>query len=146
MTRDEWLDLLTSFCIEPSLGRRGEARVVTFLYDYPASQAALARVAQDSDGQLVAKRFEVFVDALEIANGYYELSDPLEQRLRFERDLEQRREANKRGVNIDQHLLDALTSGLPECAGVALGLDRVLMLRNKVSRIRDVLTFAFDIA
>jgi lysyl-tRNA synthetase class 2 len=146
MARDEWLDLLTSFCIEPSLGRQGETQVITFLYDYPASQAALARVAHDSEGQLVAKRFEVFVDALEIANGYYELSDPQEQQLRFERDIEQRRVSKKRNINVDQRLLDALVSGLPDCAGVALGLDRVLMLRNKVSRIRDVLTFAFDIA
>lgn len=138
MPRDAWLDLLTSFCIEPSLGQNNK---ISFLYDYPASQAALAKIEKDGQGQQVSKRFEVFVNGLELANGYFELTDHKEQRQRFEQDLVLRKAEGKSTVPIDTALIAALEHGMPECAGVALGLDRVLMLRNNKNNIADVISF-----
>lgn len=143
MPRDAWLDLLTSFCIEPTLGKN---KKISFLYDYPASQAALARIEKDEQGELVAKRFEVYVDGLELANGYFELTDSQEQKQRFEQDLKLRKSEGKPELPIDTALIEALEHGLPECAGVALGLDRVLMLRNNKNNIADVISFEYGSA
>ncbi|MES9872902.1 MAG: EF-P lysine aminoacylase EpmA [Candidatus Sedimenticola sp. 6PFRAG7] len=136
--RDAWLDLLMSHCIEPGLGQNG----LCFVYDYPASQASLSRIRQDDPP--VAERFELYMDGLELANGFHELSDASEQRSRFQADLEKRSAAGKSAVPMDEHLLDALEHGFPSCAGVALGVDRLLMRLTGAAHINEVLAFPFD--
>jgi len=138
--RDGWLDLIMSHMIEPRLGT-GQA---TFIYDYPASKAALARVRDDVPA--VAERFELYIEGIELANGFTELSNPQEQRVRFERDLEKRRLGKLVAIASDRRLLAALDHGLPPCAGVALGLDRLLMIKLGASSIRDILAFPVDLA
>jgi lysyl-tRNA synthetase class 2 len=133
--RDDLLDLVLTHLVEPKLGHCQP----TFIHDYPASQAALARVRPGQPP--LAERFEVFVEGLELANGYHELSDPTLQRQRFEADLAARREAGLPEVPIDEHLLAALEHGLPDCAGVALGLDRLVMLAMGTREIADILAF-----
>lgn len=135
--KDDWLDLLLSHEIEPELGQD----CPQFIYDYPASQAALAVVAQDEYGQPVAQRFELYSHGLEIANGYHELCDAAELRQRFCRDQAQRHDQGLPHIEIDKRLLAALEHGLPACAGVALGLDRLLMALNPGCRIDDVISF-----
>ena len=137
--RDLWLDLLMSHLIEPQLAQRG----ICFIYDYPASQAALSQVVE-VHGVLVGQRFEVYVDGLELANGYCELRDATEQRLRFEQDNARRREYGQPERPLDERLLAALKHGLPACSGVALGVDRLLMLATGVSDIREVLAFDWE--
>lgn len=137
--RDLWLDLLMSHLIEPQLAQRG----ICFIYDYPASQAALSQMVE-ADGVLVGQRFEVYVDGLELANGYCELGDAAEQRLRFEQDNARRREYGQPERPLDERLLAALEHGLPPCSGVALGVDRLLMLATGVSDIREVLAFDWE--
>lgn len=134
--RDMWLDLLMSHLIEPRLQGRG----LCFVYDYPASQAALSRIAE-VDGIAVGQRFELYVDGLELANGYCELTDPTEQRQRFAADNARRREYGLPQRPLDELLLAAMEAGLPDCAGVALGIDRLLMLATGVDDIRQVLAF-----
>lgn len=134
--RDLWLDLLMSHVIEPGL----DGPELYFVYDYPASQAALARTVM-TDGVLVAQRFELYVDGIELANGYFELLDAAEQRRRFAADNTRRRKGGKPERPLDEYLLAAMESGLPSCAGVALGLDRLLMLVSGCSDIRQVLAF-----
>jgi lysyl-tRNA synthetase class 2 len=134
-TRDAWLDLLLTHCIEPGLGRDG----LCFLYDYPATQAALARVRPGDPP--VSERFELYWQGVELANGFHELADAAEQRHRFAQDNARRRAAGLPEVAVDERLLAALSSGLPECAGVALGIDRLLMLALGAERIDDVLAF-----
>ena len=131
-----WLDLLMSHVVEPQLATRG----LCFVYDYPASQAALAQISE-VDGVLVGHRFELYVDGLELANGYRELTDPVEQRLRFDRDNLQRRDRGLVQRPVDEQLLAAMAHGLPQCSGVALGVDRLLMLATGYTDIRDVLAF-----
>jgi lysyl-tRNA synthetase class 2 len=134
--RDLWLDLLLSHVIEPQLTGQG----MCFIYDYPASQAALSQIVL-SDGAQVGQRFELYVDGMELANGYCELTDMQEQRGRFEQDNARRREYGQAERPLDEQLLDALAHGLPACSGVALGVDRLLMLATGVSDIRAVLAF-----
>ncbi|RRJ82327.1 EF-P lysine aminoacylase EpmA [Aestuariirhabdus litorea] len=144
LSRNECLDLLFSQRIEPQLGVAGEGVLAgVYVYDYPASMAALARIEQEA-GDWVARRFELFVDGLELANGYHELSDPEEQRQRFEADDRARADLGRREFPHDHRLLQALEAGLPDCAGVAIGLDRVLMLMAGTRRIADVLAFDFE--
>jgi lysyl-tRNA synthetase class 2 len=133
--RDPWLDLLLSHVIETQLGRRG----MTFLYDYPASQAALARVRQEP--YPVAERFELYMEGIEIANGFQELTDAKQQRVRFVEDNRRRRESQQREMPMDEHLLSALAHGMPDCSGIALGLDRLLMVLTDTPDIRQVITF-----
>jgi lysyl-tRNA synthetase class 2 len=134
--RDLWLHLLMSHVLEPQLGRDA----ICLLYDYPASQAALSRTVPAED-VLVGQRFEVYVDGVELANGYCELNDAAEQRRRFERDNTQRKKRGQRERPLDEYLLAALAQGLPDCSGVALGVDRLLMLVTGASDIRQVLAF-----
>lgn len=136
--RDAWLDLLLSTRVAT---RFADDRL-TVLRHYPASQAALARICPADPS--VADRFEVFHGSLELANGFVELRDAAEQRRRFESDNAMRRAAGAAAVPVDEALLGALESGLPACAGVAVGLDRLLMVALDQSDIRDVLAFAFD--
>jgi lysyl-tRNA synthetase class 2 len=135
--RDTWLDLLLTELIEPKLAELG----LVFIYDYPVTQAALARLGETSDGVQVAHRFELYVDGLELANGYHELCDPIEQRRRFARDNQVRVGLGKPAREADPSLLAALDAGMPDCAGVALGIDRLLMLKLGVESVHDVLTF-----
>lgn len=137
LSRDEWLDLLLTHLIEPGLG----AERPLFLHDYPASQAALARLHGEPP---VAERFELYVRGVELANGYHELGDAAEQRSRFERDNAERRAAGVPEVIPDERLLAALECGLPSCAGVALGFDRLLMLAAGVDDIAQVMAFTVE--
>lgn len=136
--RDGWLDLLMGHCIQPKLGKNR----LTFVHDYPASQAALARVKQGNPA--VAERFELFVDGVELANGFHELQDREEQQRRFENDQMRRKYLGMKPVAIDHYLLDALAEGLPDCAGVALGLDRLLLILMGASRLEEVISFPFN--
>jgi lysyl-tRNA synthetase class 2 len=138
LDRDDLLNLLLTHLVEPELGRGHP----TFIHDYPASQAALARI-RPGDPPL-AERFEVFFEGVELANGYHELTDPAEQRRRFEADLAERRRRNLPEVPIDHRLLAALEAGLPDCAGVALGVDRLVMLRAGATDISEVLAFPIE--
>jgi lysyl-tRNA synthetase class 2 len=115
---------------------------MTFVYDYPPSQAALARIR---DGAFpAAERFELYIDGMELANGFQELTDAAEQRQRFEQDLEHRRGWNLAPVPMDTELLDALAAGMPETAGVALGLDRLLVVAIGATHIDQVLAFPVE--
>lgn len=137
-TRDAWLDLLLSHLIEPGLGRG----CLTFVYDYPASQASLARVRAGQPP--LAERFELYLGGLEIANGFHELADAREQRARFEHENAARTAASLPTVPLDERLLAALQAGLPDCAGVALGIDRLLMYLSGLDDIRQVLAFPYQ--
>ena len=131
LDRDGWLELLMSQVIEPELA---SLKKPVFIYDFPASQAQLAKVKLDNDGDQVAARFELYAGGLEVANGYDELLDAKELRKRFEYDNQQRLKLGKAEMPIDEKLLAAMDLGLPPCTGVALGLDRLLMLAmNKES-------------
>ncbi|MGY0552169.1 EF-P lysine aminoacylase EpmA [Vreelandella sp. 2A-K22] len=136
--RETCLDLLMSVVIEPQLGQQELSVVV----DYPASQAALARRHQDADGEWVASRFEVYLNGIELANGYDELTDAAEQRTRFAEDNAERRRLGLPEVDVDERLLAALEHGMPEGAGVALGIDRLIQLALGKARLEDVLTFS----
>lgn len=137
--RDDCLDLLMSLVIEPTLGQDGLDVVV----EYPASQAALARKHRDGeDGAWVASRFEVYVQGLELANGYHELTDPLEQAVRFAEDNQRRREYAKPEVDVDRRLLAALEAGMEEGCGVALGIDRLIQLALGKASVAEVMAFA----
>jgi len=137
--RDLWLDLLLTHCIEPWLAQQG----LCFVYDYPPSQAALARLGE-RDGYMVGERFELYVDGLELANGYHELADAAEQRARFEGDNRRRRARGQEQRPLDEQLLAALAVGLPDCSGVALGVDRLLLLATGEADIRHLLAFSWD--
>ena len=137
LDRDGWLDLLLAQCLESDLGRGR----MSFLRDYPPSQAALARISGDPP---VAERFELYLDGIEIANGFFELTDVVEQRERFLADQRKRAAVGLPPAPIDEHLLAALAAGLPACSGVALGLDRLLMRAIGVDRIDAVLAFPIE--
>jgi lysyl-tRNA synthetase class 2 len=135
---DGWRDWLLTHLVEPKLGRGR----LTFLYDYPASQAALARI-RPGDPPL-AERFECYLEGVELANGFHELTEAVEQRARFERDLARRRQQGLPAVPVDEELLAALEAGLPEASGVALGFDRLVMLAAGAGSLAEVMAFAFD--
>ena len=142
MSREDWWDYLMVFVVEPALASHGPE----FITDYPPSQAALAQTYVDKDGLTWAKRFELFVNKVELCNGYTELTDPVEQRRRFYADLEIRKGMNKPLPPIDERFLAALESGMPACSGVALGLDRLFMLALGKEEIADVILFPSPIA
>jgi elongation factor P--(R)-beta-lysine ligase len=140
LTRDDWLDLLMTHCLQPSF----PADQLLALYDYPASQCALARIRENSvHGVPVAERFELYLGPLELANGYHELADAAEQGARFDRDLQLRAQREDVQPPRDENLLAALSAGFPACAGVALGVDRLMMAMLGTTRIADVLAFDF---
>lgn len=138
LSRDDWLQLLMSQLIEPKLGF--DAPV--FVYDFPASQAALARL--NADNPAVASRFEVYVCGTELANGFHELSDAKEQKQRFIADLNARKAMGKHVPPLDDYFLEALEFGLPDCSGVALGVDRLMMLALGKKYLSDVIGFPID--
>ena len=138
VSRDTWLDLLMSQVVEKNL----PMNCPVFIYDYPASQAALSKIRKGSPD--VAERFELYINGMELANGFHELSDAEEQAQRFQQQQQQRKASGQQGIPADYHLIEALKQGLPECAGVAIGLDRLLMVLTGVEHINEVLTFPFD--
>jgi lysyl-tRNA synthetase class 2 len=133
--REGLLDLLYA---EASAALAG----AVFVTDFPPAMAALARLRQDAAGRSVAARFELVVDGVELANGFHELTDAAEQRRRFEADRVTRRALGLPEAAIDESLLAALEAGLPDCAGVALGLDRVLLLALGERHLDAVLPFS----
>jgi lysyl-tRNA synthetase class 2 len=138
LDRDAKLDLLMGLAVGPQLGRGRPC----FICDYPASQASLARLKPGLPR--VAARFELYLDGIELANGFHELSDAGEQRSRFLRDLATRRERGQQEPPMDEHLLSALAAGMPDCAGVALGFDRVVAIALKAARLSEAMAFSID--
>ena len=133
--RNIWLDLLFSHLVQPNMDRNR----IYFVYDYPACQPSLAR-NKPGEGYLV-ERVEVFLDGLELGNGFHELADPAEQENRFDADLARRRQLGLELPPKDCRLLSALAHGLPDCSGMAMGLDRLLMLLTGAEHIDRVLAF-----
>lgn len=133
-----WCDLLLTHIVEPRLGQGR----LTFLTDYPATQAALARVRPGQPP--LAERFELYLHGIELANGFHELGDAAEQRTRFERQLHARHVAGQPAVPLDERFLAALTHGLPDCSGVALGVDRLVMLAAGARTLSEVLAFPIE--
>lgn len=129
-----YLDLLMSHCIEPQIGQNQPA----FVYHFPAAQASLSKINGN-----IAERFEVYFRGNELANGFHELNNAQEQLARFENDNCEREKAGLNTMSIDKNLIAALDK-LPNCAGVAIGLDRILMLLAKTPKIRDVLAFDWE--
>lgn len=136
LTRDDWLDLLITHRMQPEFPRDR----ITVIHDYPATQCALARIRADEPP--VAERFELYLGPHELANGYHELNDASEQRSRFLRDNVVRWERGLRQVPLDEPLLSVL-GAMPDCAGVALGVERLLMCLAGTDAIADVLAFPF---
>lgn len=132
---DTLLQLLFCEKIENQIGKKCPC----FVYDFPASQAALAQI--DVDNPKVARRFELYFQGIELANGFYELADAEEQLSRFTADNNQRQQLNLPEMPVDKDLIGALHNGLPDCAGVALGIDRLLMLALGKQKIADVMSF-----
>jgi lysyl-tRNA synthetase class 2 len=136
--RDGWLNLLLAELVEPELGMdRPE-----FLCDYPASQAALAKLRQESFP--VAERFELYIAGIELCNGYHELTDPAELRRRIEVESQRRIGAGRPPLPVSNRLLAAMDAGLPPCAGVALGFDRLVMLAAGANSVAEVIPFGFE--
>lgn len=135
LDQHQWQDLMLTHIIQPAL----EVESITVVCDFPPVQAALARIRHDAPA--VAERFEVYLGQAELANGYQELTDATEQLQRFERDNRLRRMRGEEAVAIDRHLIEALRHGLPECSGVALGVDRLLMRLMDLDAIDAVLAF-----
>ncbi|HHF3124206.1 elongation factor P--(R)-beta-lysine ligase [Vibrio antiquarius] len=138
--RDTLLQLLFSVGVEHKIGQD----VPAFVYDFPASQAALAKI--NPQDHRVADRFEVYFKGIELANGFHELDNPKEQLARFEQDNAKRLDMGLKPQPIDYHLISALEAGLPDCAGVALGIDRLIILALGCDHIDQVTAFPFPIA
>lgn len=136
-----WLDLLFSHFVEPSLG----FEYPIYLTDFPSEMASLAKVKMDEDGFKVAARFELYINGLELANAYDELADSAEQARRFAADNIDRQQRSLPVMPVDQHLLAALDH-FPPCAGIALGLDRLLMVLLETTRIDQVISFPAELA
>lgn len=139
--RDGWLEMLMSQLIEPQFSVLDTPVMVT---EFPASQAQLAKIEINTEGHPVARRFELYAGGMELANGYDELCDATELRQRFELDNQLRQQQGKPQMPIDENLLAAMQSGLPQCSGVALGLDRLMMLHMGVNTISQVQSIAFN--
>lgn len=139
--KDSILNIILGSIIEPLLGKN-ELYVLAY---YPSTQAALAQTQQHED-ETVAERFEVYYQGVELANGYHELANANEQRQRLIDSNTQRQALNKNTLPIDEHFLIALTQGLPDCCGVAVGFDRLMMLRHHSHHIKDVTPFYWHTA
>jgi elongation factor P--(R)-beta-lysine ligase len=138
----EWESYLFATLVEPNLGHTA----VEFVCDYPVWQAALAKKKTDAQGRMIAQRFEAYYKGVELCNAYQELTDPAEQKLRFLADQTARARLGRQSLPYDERLIEALQAGLPECAGNALGVDRLLMLQLGLCNLNDVLTFPWDLA
>lgn len=137
LTADALMDLALTTLIVPAFPRE----TLTFIYDYPASQAALAEIKVETPP--VAARFEAFLGGVELANGFRELTDPAEQRRRFERELDERRRAGRATPPLDEEFLAALAT-LPPCAGVAVGIDRLVAFAAGLDNVAEAITFAHE--
>ncbi len=133
-----WLDFIFSFKVQTALN----SSCLSMVYHYPAIQSSLARL--NPQDPRVADRFEVFVNGVEIGNGFFELSDAIEQEKRFDKENLIRESKGIEQVNKDRLFLDALNSGLPECSGIALGVDRILMIKAKKKSLDDVMAFPIE--
>ena len=138
--RDSWLNLIMSEIVEPQLGKPNPQIV----FHWPASQAALAQVCTSSDGIKVAERFELFVNGIELANGYHELTDADELAAHNQTVNQQRASDGHAVLPEKSFLLQAMRHGLPQCSGVALGVDRLLMVLLEKKTIDDVIAFPFE--
>jgi elongation factor P--(R)-beta-lysine ligase len=139
LDRDTLLQMIMSFLIEPSLGDKE----LTVVKNFPASQAALSK-KEIAHGELVAKRFEVYYKGIELANGYDELANGKEQHERFIEENKVRVGLNKEALPIDENLIHALKNGFPECRGVAVGFDRLLLLRHQKQSLEDLIPFTWN--
>ena len=137
--RDTYIHFLLSHAIEPRLGQQE----LTVLTDYPPHEAALAQVVK-KQGELVAERFEIYCQGIELANGYHELGDAKELRRRFQQENAIRSSLNKETYLLDEPFLASMESYFPKCCGVSVGMDRALMIRRQAKTIREVLPFAWD--
>ncbi len=134
-----WLiEVLFELCVGPWLKQQQQGVIV---YDYPAAQASLSQLS--TQDPRLAERFEYYFQGMELANGFHELADAAEQRQRFEAENRKHRQSGSEMLPLDEHFLQALEDGLPDCSGVALGIDRLLMLRCGVDHIEEVLAFPF---
>jgi lysyl-tRNA synthetase class 2 len=138
--KDDWLNYLLGSLIEPQLG----LKTPIFLTEYPSSQAALARTQNDVWGNPIALRFELYYQGIELCNGFSELANPKEQRERFLLDQTIRKKLNKSELKMDENFLGALELGLPNCCGVAVGLDRMIMLALDIPHINQALSFGYE--
>ena len=144
LTRNDCLDLLFSSVVEPHLGSRTDDGLEgVYVYDYPATMSALSRIQTNDEGLQVAARFELFVNGVELANGYHELADGAEQQARFEHDQQERETMGKPVYPYDKNLVEGLKHSFPDCAGVAMGIDRLHMLMAETRSIGDVVPFDF---
>lgn len=139
--RQSWLDLLFSHAVEPNLGHD----LPTLIIEYPPATAALAKTAVDKEGNTVAKRFELYINGIEIANAYDELADGQALRERFEQDNQLRKRHNLPQMPIDEHLLAASDALIP-CSGIAVGIDRLLMVITGANSLEDVISFPSGLA
>jgi len=135
---DTWTEILLSHLIEPKLNNEQPI----FIYDYPASQAALSKIREDNPR--VCERFEVYFKGVELANGFHELQNAAEQLNRFKKDQQKRKQANLKHMEIDRRFIAALEHGFPHCSGVAVGIDRLIMLALNAKSISDVIAFNFE--
>ena len=133
------LEFLMATLVEPQLPSG-----LVVISDYPSYQAELAKVQEDESGNQVARRFEIYLDRVELANGYDELTDAVEQRKRFEIGRSQRKAMGSPEIKFDQKFMEAVENGLPDCSGVAVGLDRLLMLLLNQKSLADGLSFSWD--
>ncbi|MBQ2789516.1 MAG: EF-P lysine aminoacylase GenX [Thermoguttaceae bacterium] len=146
-TKDDWLDLIFAEAVQPELGKEA----ATVVYDYPASQSQLAKTRREFDNERqmsfdVTERFELFVDGVELANGYHELLDPAVLRARIETTSEERRRDGSGELPRESRLLQAMEAGLPPCSGCALGVDRFLAVLLGARSIDETLAFPVEIA
>ena len=133
-----WLDFIFSYKVQTALDKQS----LYMVYGYPAIQSSLARI--NLDNPAIADRFEVFIDGVEIGNGFYELADAEEQETRFDKENEFRLLNGRVKVEKDSYFLDALSAGLPDCSGIALGLDRLLMIVSDAQSLNEVIAFPFN--
>jgi lysyl-tRNA synthetase class 2 len=133
-----WLDFLFSHSVQPYLGENA----LCMVYGYPACQSSLARI--NTDNSSITDRVEIFINGVELGNGYYELTDASEQEKRFDQEMQLRKLRNQPAVVKDQRLIAAMKTGLPDCSGMAIGLDRLLMILSGSSHINEVLSFPVD--
>ena len=141
MEKNDWLELLMNHVIQPKLS---ELDTPIFIDNFPATQSQLAKIVKDMDGNNVSKRFELYIGGMELANGYDEILNSDELRQRFKIDNQRRQLQHKTQMPIDENLLASMKAGLPECTGVALGLDRLMMLAFNQKDINAVKTFKFE--
>jgi lysyl-tRNA synthetase class 2 len=139
--KNNLLDMVLTTYIEPQLGQNE----LTVLKHYPATMAALAKTIEKGD-ELAAERFEIYFRSIELCNGYHELTNPDEQLLRFREQNVLRKAIGKNELPIDDNFLNALRSGLPDCSGVAVGFDRLMMLRHSTNKIEEILPFSWETA